>query len=117
MTSPHIEIPTVRPTLTWAVRTFTSLGRIPTTHSHDTAAANRRGQTCYRLTKNTKFLALRSHHGVQKIDQRGTIFTKLSQICAYADDNVIVARTQKKLTEVYLDLEVSLVTLTVITNA
>jgi sorting nexin-29 len=37
------------------------------------------------------------HCGVQKIDQRGTIFTKLSQICAYADDIVIVARTQKKL--------------------
>jgi short-subunit dehydrogenase len=29
---------------------------------------------------------------------------KHSQICAYADDIVIVARTQKKLTEVYLDL-------------
>jgi hypothetical protein len=31
--------------------------------------------------------------------------TKLSQICAYADDIVIIARTQKKLTEVNLDLE------------
>ena len=45
------------------------------------------------------------HYGVQKIDQRGTIFTKLSQICAYADNIVIVTRTQKKLTEVYLDLD------------
>jgi hypothetical protein len=45
------------------------------------------------------------HYGVQKIDQRGTLFTKLSQICAYADEILIVARTQKKLTEVYLDLE------------
>jgi hypothetical protein len=45
------------------------------------------------------------HHGIQKIDQTGTISTKLSQICARADDIVIVARTQKKLTEVYLDLE------------
>jgi hypothetical protein len=30
--------------------------------------------------------------------------TKLSQICAYADDIVIIARTQKKLIEVNLDL-------------
>jgi sorting nexin-29 len=52
----------------------------------------------------TTLFILALHYGVQKIDQRGTIFTKLSQICAYADDIVIVARTQKKLTEVYLDL-------------
>ena len=38
-------------------------------------------------------------------NQRGTIFTELSQICAYADETVIVARTQKKPTEVYLDFE------------
>jgi sorting nexin-29 len=53
---------------------------------------------------STTLFILALHYGVQKIDERGTIFTKLSQICAYADDIVIVARTQKKLTEVYLDL-------------
>jgi hypothetical protein len=37
--------------------------------------------------------------------EKGTILTKLSQTCAYADDIVIVARTQKKLIEVYVDLE------------
>jgi len=54
---------------------------------------------------STNLFNLALHHGVQKIDQKGTIFTKLSQICAYADDIVIVARTRKKVTEVYLDLE------------
>ena len=54
---------------------------------------------------STTLFILALHCGVQKIDQRGTIFTKYSQICTYADSIVIVARTQKKLTEVYLDLE------------
>jgi len=57
---------------------------------------------CTNFSATVSILAL--HYGVQKIDHRGTIFTKLSQICAYADDIVIVARTQK-LTEEYLDLE------------
>jgi hypothetical protein len=47
----------------------------------------------------TTLFILALHYGVQQLDQRGTIFMKLSQICACA-----VARTQKKLTEVYLDL-------------
>ena len=55
--------------------------------------------------QSTTLFILVLHHGVQKIDQRGTVFTKLSQICAYADDIVIMARTLKKITEVYLDLE------------
>ena len=54
---------------------------------------------------STTLFNLALHHGVQKIDQRGTIFTKRSQICAYSDEIVTVTRTQKKLTEVYLDLE------------
>jgi hypothetical protein len=45
---------------------------------------------------STALFILALHYGVQKIDQRGTIFTELSQICACADDIVIVARTQKK---------------------
>jgi hypothetical protein len=53
---------------------------------------------------STTLFILALHYRVKKIDQRGTIFTKLSQICAYADDIVTVARTQKKLTEMYLDL-------------
>jgi hypothetical protein len=53
---------------------------------------------------STTLFILALYYGVQKIDQRGTILTKLSQICAYADYIVIVTRTQKKLTEVYLDL-------------
>jgi hypothetical protein len=47
---------------------------------------------------STTLFILALHYVVQKMDQRGTIFTKLSQICAHADDIVIVARTQKKLT-------------------
>jgi hypothetical protein len=46
---------------------------------------------------STTLFILALHHGVLKIDQRGTIFTKLSQTCAYADDILIVTRTQKKL--------------------
>jgi hypothetical protein len=36
------------------------------------------------------------HNAAQDIDQRGTICTKSSQICAYADDVVIVTRSESR---------------------
>jgi hypothetical protein len=44
---------------------------------------------------STTLFILALHYGVRKIHLRGIIFTKLGQICAYADDIVIVARTRK----------------------
>jgi hypothetical protein len=37
------------------------------------------------------------HNAGQETDQRGTIYTKSSQICAYADDVVIVTRSETRL--------------------
>jgi hypothetical protein len=31
---------------------------------------------------------------IKKVDKRGNIFTKLSQICAYVDDVTIITRTK-----------------------
>ena len=35
------------------------------------------------------------HTAIEKVDKRETIFTKLSQICAHADDVTILAKTEK----------------------
>ena len=42
---------------------------------------------------------------VSKIDLRGTISTRTKQLCAYADDVVIIARTQKALKEIFIILQ------------
>ena len=55
------------------------------------------------LSANLFIIAL--HKVIRKIDQRGTIFNKLSQICAYADDVVLIARTKQKLMQMYEHLE------------
>jgi len=39
------------------------------------------------------------HKVIQELGQRGTIFNKLSQICAYADDVVLITKTKRKLTQ------------------
>jgi sorting nexin-29 len=48
---------------------------------------------------------LKMHQAVNKIHRRGTIFTKSSQICAYADDIVIVMRSKWRMIQMYEELE------------
>jgi hypothetical protein len=48
---------------------------------------------------------LELHNAVNKIDQRGTIFTKSSQICAYTDGIVIMMRSKWRLVQMYEELE------------
>jgi sorting nexin-29 len=45
------------------------------------------------------------HNAVNKIDQRGSMFTRSSQICAYADNIVIVTRLKWRLIRMYEELE------------
>jgi sorting nexin-29 len=40
------------------------------------------------------------HNAVNKTDQRGSIFTKSSQICAYTNDIVIVTRSKWRLIQI-----------------
>ena len=40
-----------------------------------------------------------------KVDLRGNISTRTKQLCAYADDVVIIARTQKALKETFITLQ------------
>jgi sorting nexin-29 len=46
------------------------------------------------------------HNVIKEVDQRGTVFNKLSQVCAYADDVVLITRTKQTLTQMYEHLEI-----------
>ena len=42
---------------------------------------------------------------IRKLDTRGNISTKLTQLCAYVDDLVIIARTPNALNKMFPTLE------------
>jgi len=54
---------------------------------------------------STTLFILAPHNAAQEIDQTGTIYTKSSQICAYADDVVIVTRSETRLRQVFRETE------------
>jgi hypothetical protein len=54
---------------------------------------------------STTLFNITLHATIKKVDKRGNIFTKLSQICAYADDVTIMTRTKNGLQRVCLTLE------------
>jgi len=49
--------------------------------------------------KSTTLFIIALYKLIREIDQRGIIFNKLSQICAYADDVVLINKTKRKLTQ------------------
>jgi hypothetical protein len=53
----------------------------------------------------TTLFILALHNAAQEIDYRGTIYTKLSQNSAYADDVVIGTRSETRLRQVYREIE------------
>jgi len=54
---------------------------------------------------STTLFIIALHKVIREIDQRGTIFNKVSQICTYADDVVRITKTKRKLTQMYDHLE------------
>jgi len=53
---------------------------------------------------STTLFMLALHNATQEIDQRDTIYTTSSQICAHADDVVIVTRSETRLRQVYREV-------------
>jgi sorting nexin-29 len=54
---------------------------------------------------STSLFILALHNVAKEIDQTGTICTKSSQICAYADNTVTVTRPETRLRQVYRETE------------
>jgi hypothetical protein len=54
---------------------------------------------------STALFILALQNAAQEIDQRGIIYTKSSQICTYADNVIIVTRSETRLRQVYRELE------------
>jgi len=53
----------------------------------------------------TILFILSQHNAAKEIDQSGTIYTKSNQICAYADDIVIVTGSATRLRQVYREVD------------
>jgi hypothetical protein len=53
----------------------------------------------------TTLFIIALHKVIREIDQRETIFNKLSQICAYADDVVLITKTKRKIIHMFDRLE------------
>uniref|UniRef100_A0A8D9B4S3 Craniofacial development protein 2 n=1 Tax=Cacopsylla melanoneura TaxID=428564 RepID=A0A8D9B4S3_9HEMI len=54
---------------------------------------------------STTLFIIALHKAIKPIDQRGTIFTKTTQLCAYADDIGVIARTKERLVEIFKQIE------------
>jgi len=54
---------------------------------------------------STTLFNIALHGVIKKIDKRGTIFHKLSQILGYVDDVIIISKTIKELQEVFIRIE------------
>jgi sorting nexin-29 len=54
---------------------------------------------------STTLFILALHNAAQDVVQRGTIYTKSSQISAYADNVVIITRSETRIRQVYREIE------------